>query len=66
MATKQPAQAVELDHKSLAKLQRLGVKIVRDVDKAGFVQVAGPLQDKIATGLGPHAVEILQIIRTIE
>ena len=66
VATKQPAQAVELDHKSLAKLQRLGVKIVRDVDKAGFVQVAGPLQDKIATGLGPHAVEILQIIRTIE
>ena len=42
------------------------MKVVRDVDKDGFVRVAGPLQDTIATGLGPHAVEILQIIRTIE
>ena len=63
---KQPALSVELDHKSLARLQRLGVKIVRDVDKDSFIQVAFPLQDKIASDLGPNAVEILQVIRTIQ
>ena len=66
VAQKQPAQSVELNHKSLAKLQKLGVRIVSDVDKESFIQVAFPLQDKIATDLGPHAVEILQIIRTIQ
>ena len=66
VGAKQPAQSIELDHKSLAKLQRLGVKIVRDVDKDSFIKVAFPLQDKIAGELGPHAVQILQIIRTIQ
>ena len=65
VGAKQPAQSVELDHRSLAKLQRLGVKIVRDVDKDSFIKVAFPLQDKIAADLGPHAVQILQIIRSI-
>lgn len=66
VAAKEPAQAVELDHRSLARLQRLGVKIVRDVDKDSFIRIAFPLQDKIAAELGPHALEILQIIRTIQ
>ena len=48
MARKEPAQAIELDHKSLAKLQKLGVKVVTDVDKSGFIKIAEPLQDKIA------------------
>src|SRR3984885_9015206 len=33
VATKEPAQAIELDHKSLARLQKLGVKVVTEVDK---------------------------------
>ena len=53
VGAKQPAQSVELDHKSLAKLQKLGVKIVRDVDKDSFIKVASPLQDKIAAGPRP-------------
>ena len=66
VATKQPQQSIDLDHKSLAKLTRLGVKIVRDVNKDSFIKIAFPLQDKIASDLGPHAVEILQIIRTTQ
>ena len=66
VAAKEPAQAIELNHKSLAKLQRLGVKIVTDVDKAGFIRIAEPLQDQLAKGLGPHAEKILQICRSIE
>jgi hypothetical protein len=39
---------------------------VTDVDKAGFVKVAQPLQDKIAADLGPHAVKVLEICRSIQ
>jgi tripartite ATP-independent transporter DctP family solute receptor len=66
VATKEPAQAVALEHKSQAKLEKLGVKFVTDVDKSGFIAAAQPLQDKIAAGLGPHATKILEICRTIQ
>jgi TRAP-type transport system periplasmic protein len=55
VGAKQPAQAIALEHKSLAKLQKLGVKVVADVDKESFVKVAEPLQDKLAKSLGPYA-----------
>jgi TRAP-type transport system periplasmic protein len=63
---KQPALAIALEHKSLAKLQKLGVKVVANVDKASFIKIAEPLQDKLAKGLGPHAETILQVCRSIE
>jgi tripartite ATP-independent transporter DctP family solute receptor len=66
VATKEPAAAIELEHKSQAKLEKLGVKFVKDVDKSGFIKLAQPLQDKIAADLGPHATKILQICRTIQ
>jgi tripartite ATP-independent transporter DctP family solute receptor len=66
VATKEPAQAIELEHKSQAKLEKLGVKFVTDVDKSGFIKAAEPLQDKIAADLGPHATEILKICREIQ
>jgi len=66
VAVKQPAQAIELDHKSLAKLQKLGVKVVTDIDRAGFIKIAEPLQEGLAKRLGPHAEKILQICRSIE
>src|SRR5215468_236183 len=62
----QPAKAFALEHDSQAKLEKIGVKFVKDVDKSGFVKIAEPIQDKIAQQLGPHAVEILQIIRSIQ
>ena len=60
----QPARAIELEHQSAAKLKAIGVKIVTDVDKAGFVKVAMPMQDKLAQDLGPHAVKIKDLIAT--
>ena len=63
---KEPQQAIDLDHKSLAKLQKLGVKVVADVDKASLIKIAEPLQDKLAKGLGPHAEKILQVCRSIQ
>jgi TRAP-type transport system periplasmic protein len=66
VGAKQPAQAVALEHKSLAKLQKLGVKVVADVDKTSFIKIAEPLQDKLAKGLGPHAEKILQVCRSIQ
>jgi len=62
----QPVKALELEHESLAKLEKIGVKFVRDVDKSGFVAIAQPIQDQIAKQLGSHAVEILEIIRRVK
>jgi tripartite ATP-independent transporter DctP family solute receptor len=66
VATKEPALAVALEHKSQAKLEKLGVKFVTNVDKSGFISAATPLQDKIAANLGPHATKILEICRSIQ
>ncbi|HEY6334568.1 MAG TPA: TRAP transporter substrate-binding protein [Alphaproteobacteria bacterium] len=60
---KQPAKALELEHESQAKLEKMGVKFVTDVDKSGFEKVAQPIQDELAKELGPHAVEILEMVR---
>jgi len=62
----QPARALELEHQSEAKLTSIGVKVVRNVDKSGFVAVAAPYLEKLANQLGPHAVKIQQLIGTIQ
>jgi tripartite ATP-independent transporter DctP family solute receptor len=62
----QPAKAFALEHESQAKLEKIGVKFVKDVDKSGFVKAAEPLQDKIAKDLGPNAVKILELIRAVK
>ena len=66
VSTKQPERALALEHESLTKLQKIGVKVVQDVDKAQFIAVARPMQDQLAAGLGPYAVKILAIARASE
>jgi len=61
----EPAKAIALDHLSQTKLEKMGVKFVK-VDKSGFIKIAEPLQDKIAKQLGPHAVEILGLVRAVK
>lgn len=61
----QPAKALVLEHDSRTKLQKIGVKFVADVDKSGFIKIATPIQDTTAKALGPHAVEILELIRSV-
>jgi tripartite ATP-independent transporter DctP family solute receptor len=62
----QPAKAIELEHQSQDRLKAIGVKIVTDVDKAGFIAVADPLLDKLSKELGPHAEKIKNLIRAIK
>jgi len=62
---KQPAKAIELEHQSQDKLRSMGVKVVTDVDKSGFIAVADPLLDKLAKELGPHAEKVKDLIRAI-
>src|SRR6266436_6791401 len=62
---KQPAKAIELEHQSQEKLKSIGVKIVTEVDKAGFTAMADPYLDQLAKGLGPHAEKIKNLIRAI-
>jgi tripartite ATP-independent transporter DctP family solute receptor len=61
----QPAKAIELEHQSQDKLRLIGVKVVTEVDKAGFVAVADPYLDKLAKELGPHAEKVKNLIRAI-
>ncbi len=62
----QPAKALALEHQSADKLTSMGVKIVTDVDKSGFIAVADPLLDKLAHELGPHAEKVKDLIRAIK
>src|SRR5690349_2864170 len=61
-----PAGAFKLEHEALAKLEKIGVKIVKDVDKSGFMQVSKPIQDKLAKDLGPNAVKVLELVRNVK
>jgi len=61
-----PAKALELEHQSMARLEKLGVKFVKDVDKSGFVKEAEPLQDQLTKQLGPGAVKVLQLVRNVQ
>jgi tripartite ATP-independent transporter DctP family solute receptor len=62
----EPKKAFELERESRAKLQKMGVKIVDKVDKTGFEKIAKPMQDKIAADLGPNAVKVLGLVRSIK
>ncbi len=62
----QPARALVLEHESADKLRAIGVKVVTDVDKSGFAKIAGPYLDKLAAGLGPHAVKIKDLIVAVK
>jgi tripartite ATP-independent transporter DctP family solute receptor len=62
----EPPYALKLEAESAEKLKQIGVKIVEDVDKSGFIEAAQPIQDQLAKELGPQAVEIVEIVRGIQ
>ena len=65
VSTQEPKRAFELEKTAAAKLEKIGVKIVTDVDKTGFQKIADPYLDKLAKDLGPHAEKIKDLIRAI-
>jgi TRAP-type C4-dicarboxylate transport system substrate-binding protein len=58
--------AMQLEKDSGEKLKKLGVKVIENVDKAGFIKAAAPIQDQLAAELGPHAVKILKLVREVK
>ena len=62
----EPPHALKLEQESAEQLKGIGVKIVEDVDKSGFVAAAQPIQDQLAKELGPNAVGVVEIIRGVE
>jgi TRAP-type C4-dicarboxylate transport system substrate-binding protein len=62
----EPAAAFKLEHEALAKLEKIGVKVVNDVDKSGFQQISKPIQDKLASDLGPNAVKVINLVRNLQ
>ncbi len=66
VSQKEPTIAFKLEHDALAKLEKIGVKVVKDVDKSGFAAISKPIQDKLANDLGPNAVKVLELVRSIQ
>src|SRR2546421_1628690 len=62
----EPGKALALEAESAVKLKKMGVKVVEGVDKSGFAKAAQPVQDQLASELGPHAVKILKMVRDIK
>ena len=62
----EPALALKLEKDSADKLRTMGVKVVENVDKTGFMKAAAPVQDQLAVELGPHAVKILEMVRNVK
>jgi tripartite ATP-independent transporter DctP family solute receptor len=65
VSVQEPKRAFDLENTAAAKLEKMGVKIVKDVDKASFQKIADPYLDKLAKELGPHADKIKTLIRAI-
>ena len=63
---KEPAMALKLEKDSADKLKTMGVKVVDNVDKTGFMKAAQPVQDQLAAELGPHAVKLLKMVRDVK
>lgn len=66
VSQKEPAMGLKLESDSAAKLKTMGVKVVENVDKSGFIKAAAPIQDQLAKELGPHAVKILGLVRNVK
>jgi tripartite ATP-independent transporter DctP family solute receptor len=66
VSQKEPTAAFKLEHEALAKLEKIGVKIVKVVDKKGFHDISKPIQDKLAKDLGPNAVKVLELVRNVK
>ena len=66
VAKKEPAMALKLEADSAVKLKSMGVEIVTNVDKSGFMADAKPIQDDLAKKLGPHAVKLLELVRDVK
>lgn len=66
VSRREPAMAFKLENDSAAKLKKIGVKVVENVDKSGFIKAAQPIQDQLAKELGPHAVKILDLVRKVK
>jgi TRAP-type transport system periplasmic protein len=65
VSAQEPTKAFELERTAAGKLKGMGVKVVTDVDKAGFQKIADPYLDQLAKGLGPHADKVKTLIRSI-
>jgi TRAP-type transport system periplasmic protein len=62
----EPTAAFKLEHEAQAKLEKIGVKVVKTVDKSGFMAISKPIQDKLASDLGPNAVKVLAMVRNVQ
>jgi len=66
VSTQEPKKAFDLENAAATKLKGMGVKVVEKVDKSGFQKISGPMLDKLAKELGPHADKLKNLIVSIK
>ena len=59
-------KSFEFDQAAIVQLEKMGVEVVADVDKASFSSIAVPIQDDQAKGLGPFAVQLVALTRKVQ
>lgn len=53
----------ELEDELREEYEEQGVQFIDDIDRQSFIEVAEPLQDELASDLGPHAERIVELVR---
>ncbi|MBV8600437.1 MAG: TRAP transporter substrate-binding protein [Candidatus Eremiobacteraeota bacterium] len=61
-----PRKAVGNNHTANDTLRKLGIKVVDNVDKGGFISIARPVIEQQAKELGPYAEQLLKQVRALE
>ncbi len=59
------SKALEFASSAVKTLQGMGVKWHDQVDKSGMMAAATPMQDSLAKELGPYAVQLLGLFRSV-
>jgi TRAP-type transport system periplasmic protein len=62
----EPGKALELEAQSQVKLAAIGVKLVKDVDRAGLMKASAPMLEKLSKDLGPHAEKIVKLVQAVK
>ena len=62
----EPTVAFKLEHEALAKAREDGRQGRQERRQERLLQISKPIQDKLASDLGPHAVKVLDLVRNVK
>lgn len=61
-----PEKALGLEHESMARLEKIGVIFVKDVDNRDSSRRRSRFRTSWPSRLGPGAVKVLELVRKVQ